>query len=237
MDDDGSRRASGFTGGPEPPPADWIVLLDRIEQEVRQLAENRRVWQELSSRTAVKPGSGQGAISGPETEAGSGAEGSGSGMEDETWIGLLYFRSQALGVRRMVDGDRRAGSFKRLLHKMTEDCRRLTRRWFIEAAGGRQGEPGFSGDGVLGEEAGTLFTRYGDPWGSGHLDSEVPRSDLHTLESCCSSIKRYVDQHVTHAQLDPDAVAPPGEDIDAAIDVLLSLLDKYVLLLRQKVPE
>lgn len=183
------------------PPADWLALLDRIEREVHQLEEHRQAWRKLSDATSPSDGS-----------------------SGHAWLGNLYFRSQALGVRRMVDGDRRAGSFKRLLHKMTEDCVRLTRGWYVESAAGTA------------EDADAQFTRYADPWRSGHLDSEVPREDLRTLESSCNGIKRYVDQYVTHAQLDPDAMAPDPPDVDAAIDILLALLAKYTLLLRPQPP-
>ncbi|GAB3270814.1 hypothetical protein [Arthrobacter pigmenti] len=193
----GLDSADGFRG----PPADWFVLLDRIEQEVRQLETHRWAWRELSRAGALNA---------------SGTSGT-SGTSGPVWLGQLYFRSQAIGVRRMVDGDRRAGSFKRLLHKMTEDCVLLTRGWFVESAAA--------------EDADAQFTRYADPWHSDHLDSEVPREDLRTLESSCAGIKRYVDQYVTHAQLDPDAGKPEPAAVDDAIDILLSLLAKYTLLL------
>lgn len=187
----GLESTEGFRG----PPADWFVLLDRIEQEVRQLETHRRAWRDVSSAGVLNS----------------------SGTSGPVWIGQLYFRSQAIGVRRMVDGDRRAGSFKRLLHKMTEDCVLLTRGWFVKSAAA--------------EDADAQFTRYADPWHSGHLDSEVPREDLRTLESSCTGIKRYVDQYVTHAQLNPDAGKPEPATVDDAIDILLSLLAKYTLLL------
>ncbi|WP_026820925.1 hypothetical protein [Arthrobacter castelli] len=167
---------------PPDPPADWFVLLDRIEAEVRQLEEHRQAWRALLSACDAGPTvSDASACSSPTVSGRTVSKPTVSGGSGSAWIGHLYFRSQALGVRRMVDGDRRAGSFKRLL---------------------------------------------------GHLDSEVPRSDLRTLESSCNGIKRYVDQYVTHAQLDPDAAAPADADVDAAIDVLQQLLGKYTRLLR-----
>lgn len=215
------------------PPADWFVLLDRIEREVRQLEAHRQAWRDLSS-------AGEFNVSGSSDASGtSDPSGPIDGSSGPAWLGHLYFRSQALGVRRMVDGDRRAGSFKRLLHKMTEDCVRLTRGWFIESgagtadvAGAMDNHQSVAVPATAAEDADTQFTLYADPWRSGHLDSEVPREDLRTLESSCNAIKRYVDQYFTHAQLDPDAETPDLADVDAAIDVLLSLLAKYTLLLR-----
>ncbi|WP_035779869.1 hypothetical protein, partial [Arthrobacter sp. H14] len=94
MVDDAGTLPSRPTEPIPAPPDDWFVLLNRIDVEVRQLQSNRARWEEL---TAADKWAG----------------------ESAEWIGELYCRAQMLGIRRMVDGDRRAGSFKRLLHKMT----------------------------------------------------------------------------------------------------------------------
>ncbi|WP_216699291.1 hypothetical protein, partial [Arthrobacter sp. H14] len=112
--------------------------------------------------------------------------------------------------------------FKRLLHKMTEATPRLSRSWFLEnVPAERTGE------------ADADFTQLADPWKSGHLDSTVTREDLRALEAACTGIKRYVDQHVTHAQLDSDAELPTAVEIDAALNMLSVLLEKYSLLLNR----
>ncbi|GAB3523684.1 hypothetical protein [Arthrobacter monumenti] len=179
------------------PPDDWFVLLNRIDVEVRQLQQNRARWEELTST---------------DQPAGKPAE----------WVGGLYIRTQMLGIRRMIDGDRRAGSFKRLLHKMTEATPRLARSWFLENVPAKRAV-----------EADAVFTRLADPWKSGHLDSTVTREDLRALETACTGIKRYVDQHVTHAQLDSDAGLPTAVEVDAALNMLSELLEKYSLLLNR----
>ncbi|MCW2132015.1 hypothetical protein [Arthrobacter sp. VKM Ac-2550] len=121
----------------------------------------------------------------------------------------------------MVDGDRRTGSFKRLLQKMAEEPRLLAAQWFLgDATGERR------------RELHLAFKAEADTLDFGHLNPAVPRADLAALTEKTAGIKCYVDQHVTHAQLDPHSTMPMPSDVDEALDLLARLLDKYTSLLR-----
>ena len=183
------------------PPADWFVLLERVTAEIAALLDNRRTWRDLQARGAAL-----------ESEAAG---------TDNGWLAELYHRDAALGIRRMVDGDRRTGSFKRLLQKMAEEPRLLTEAWFLSDSTGAHHE-----------DLAAAFREQADPLRFGHLNPAIPRADLAALSDRTAGIKCWVDQHITHAQLDPHSTQPPPSDIDAALDLLAELLAKYTSLLR-----
>jgi hypothetical protein len=196
------------------PPADWFVLLARITAEIRELLENRRIWSRMTACSTEQ-----------ETDKHfQGADGRGSAAaspDGQGWLAALYYRDAALGIRRMVDGDRRTGSLKRLLQKMAEEPRALAGEWFLgDATGERR------------RDLELAFMAEADTLKFGHLNPAVPRADLAALTEKTAGIKCYVDQHITHAQLDPHSAMPTPSDIDAALDLLAQLLDKYTLLLR-----
>jgi len=196
--DDNDGRA-GLWG----PPQDWFVLLERITLEVSALQQNRRIWQELQ------------ALTGPPA-------GGASPKHHRDWLVELYYRDAALGIRRMVDGDRRTGSLKRLLQKMAEDPKLLSEAWFLAGSSGSRRE-----------DLARTFAEQADTLWFGHLNPAVPRADLAALSSATAGIKCWVDQHITHAQLDSHSTQPPPSDIDAALDLLARLVDKYTFLLRR----
>jgi hypothetical protein len=184
------------------PPEDWFVLLERVTAEIAVLLDNRRTWQNLQARAAAL-----------DPQAAAGPEGG--------WLAELYYRDAALGIRRMVDGDHRTGSFKRLLQKLAEDPRLVAEEWFLGCSSGARRE-----------ELAAAFREHADTQRFGHLNPAVPRADLAALSDRTAGIKCWVDQHITHAQLDPHSTQPPPSDIDAALDLLAALLEKYTLLLR-----
>lgn len=202
-DDDG--HDDGYDDGyDEPaarcPPEAWYVLLTRISAEIEQLRIHRDTWRAYQ-------------MTSPHADA---------EPNYHEWVGRLYFRTQAVGIRRMLDGDRRTGSLKRLLQKMAHEPRLLQRDWFGENP---------AGCGASNRD--DSFTALADPYYFNHLNPAVPRADLHVLEATCHGIKRFVDQHVTHTQLDSAAATPTPAEIDAALDLLLELLSKYSRLLHR----
>jgi hypothetical protein len=196
------------------PPADWFTLLGRITLEITELQDNRRTWLRMTGRS--------GEHKADDHFSGGIRCGSASGLQDQqSWLASLYYRDAALGIRRMVDGDRRTGSFKRLLQKMAEEPKGLAAEWFLgDATGERR------------RELDLAFKAEADTLDFGHLNPAVPRADLAALTEKTAGIKCYVDQHITHAQLDPHSTMPTPADIDAALDLLAQLLYKYEFLLR-----
>lgn len=202
MSTDALKGNNDDGAGVRRPPADWFVLLERVTAEIAALLGNRQTWLDLHAR---------GAALDSETPGGTAA----------SWLAGLYYRDAALGIRRMVDSDRRTGSLKRLLQKMAEEPKYLAEEWFLGGSTGPHRE-----------DLAAAFRETADPRRFGHLNPDVPRADLAALSGRTAGIKCWVDQHITHAQLDPHSAQPPPSDIDAALDLLAALLEKYTFLLR-----
>ncbi len=196
------------------PPADWFILLERITAEIRELLENRRIWLKMTARFTEQE-------TDRNFQSADGWGNAAASSDGQSWLASFYYRDAALGIQRMVDGDRRTGSFKRLLQKMAEEPMALTNEWFLgDATEERR------------RELDLAFKTEADTLKFGHLNPAVPRADLAALTAMSAGIKCYVDQHITHAQLDPHSAMPTPSDIDAALDLLAQLLDKYTFLLR-----
>jgi hypothetical protein len=188
---------------PAGPPDAWLDVLRRIDQEVTTLLTHRQMWKEFQEVASRS-----------------------QILEEESdfyfWVMDLYGPSQALGIRKMNDRHSKTGSFKRLLQSMSVEPQRLTAEWFRSETE----EP-------LARELDADFATHADPQGLGHLNPEVPRDDMAALNVISENVKRYVDQHVAHAQLQADAAVPVYSDLDAALDKQFELLQKYTFLLRR----
>jgi len=64
-----------------------------------------------------------------------------------------------------------------------------------------------------------------------HLDPSIPAADLHRLTSGAAKVKRYVDQHVAHADAVPATVTLTLDEVHDAIDLIGDLFKKYSNLL------
>jgi hypothetical protein len=105
---------------------------------------------------------------------------------------------------------------------MIENPERLTREWFCSDV--------YVG---LQPAMNASFSERADPKGIGHFDPEVARQDQQRLDAGVNAIERYVNQYVAHAQHKPSADIPTFGELDAGIDLLGELLQKYTLLLTQ----
>lgn len=193
----------GAGGAPAGPPEAWLRLLQRIDQEVTALETNRAMWREFHGIAAAS-----------------------ELLQEEPdfyfWVREMYGPAQALGVRRMNDGNSKTGSFRRLLESMADNPQGLTAAWFRSDT-----------EGPLATELAAEFADHADPTGLGHLNPQVPKDDLSALDAASQGLKKYVDQHVAHADLNPKPGIPLYADLDHAIDKLFSLLQKYTFLLRR----
>lgn len=183
------------------PPSSWIQLIKRIDNEVTTLLSSRETWQAFRDVAALSP-----VVQAQPYFA--------------LWVSDLYGPAQALGVRKMADGDMRSGSLAQLLRKLAAEPEAITREWFI---GGCEVAMAFRLD--------ETFTGIADPEVTGHLDKSIPTNDLAALRKATARLGKYVNQHVAHAQLVPDAGIPTYKELDSALDFISQLLRKYLLLL------
>lgn len=191
------------SAAPAGPPDAWLRLLQRIDLDVTTLLTHRAMWDDFHKAAA-------------ESKL----------LNEEPdfyfWVRELYGPSQALGIRRMNDSDSKTGSFRRLLQSMANEPQRLTAAWFRSD----MEEP-------LAADMDAKFVVHADPRGLGHLDPQVPLEDLVLLDAVSTGLKRYVDQYVAHADMNPKPGVPVYADLDTALDSHFSLLQKYTFLLKR----
>lgn len=183
------------------PPSTWIQLVRRIDDEVTALLSSRETWQTFRDVAALSP-----VVQAQPYFA--------------LWVSDLYGPAQALGVRKIADRDAKSGSLAQLLRKLAAEPEALTREWFIGGC-----------EVAMASQLDETFTRIADPEFTGHLDSSIPANDLTALRKATAKLGKYVNQHVAHAQLVPDADIPTYEDLDSALDFISQLVRKYLLLL------
>jgi hypothetical protein len=184
------------------PPRPWLSLLKSIDDEVTALLRHQATWE--SFRKAVV--NSKVATANPYFPM---------------WVSELYSATVAIGIRRMVDDDDRTGSLVQLLQKMQAAPEKLTREWFIGGV-----------ELPLAQDLDQTFTIYGDPRQTGFFDPAVAREDLEKLRAISGRVRKYVNQHVAHAQRTRSADIPTYGDVHAVLDHLLELVHKYTLLLR-----
>lgn len=131
-----------------------------------------------------------------------------------------YAASQAVAVRRQADVDPRTITLGRLLAEIASDAARLTRKFWVG-----MWEPGPPPIGLTVAEK--AFTEQWAGNVGAHLDPAIPKADLADLRSKTDAVTRYVDQHVAHSDAKPRSPIPTFADLDAAVDLLGHLFQKY----------
>jgi hypothetical protein len=70
--------------------------------------------------------------------------------------------------------------------------------------------------------------------GANIIDLAAVRADVARLKQTAAAIKRYSNQYITHLARSPNASVLRVEEIEAAIDLVGEMLQKYMLLITGK---
>jgi hypothetical protein len=134
------------------------------------------------------------------------------------WYGV----TQAMGVRRQTDLGRDAVSLARLLTNMAEHPQVMTRERFLAL---------WDDDEYDQRRGNEEFDNYAGR-GSDVIPAERYQADLDRFQEIARPTKDYVDRLVAHNdQRELDSV-PTFDELNAAIDLLEELLNKYMVLLK-----
>lgn len=152
-------------------------------------------------------------------------------LPDSYWWEFMrdtYGTTQAVAVRRQADTHRDAATLGKLIEQMRDDASRITRDFWFGLWTFEDDRFGLDLDRRMAQQA--WDEHYGGSVGA-HLDPAIPTVDLETLTKGAANVKRYVDQHVAHADAVQAQVTLTFEEVHAAIDVIGYLFRKYYNLL------
>lgn len=185
---------------------DWMLTLSA---DVRDLVTQRAIYSELREIGERNP-----ALHRP--------------TELIYWAVFWYSTSVTVGVRRLVDSQNRAISYRNILTTLKKNPGVITREWFSD----------------VWEE----FFRFGPETPDEIFDRIVGRGaieltgadatkDLAALEAITAGLKTYVDQRVAHRDANPHEVLPTFAELHSAIDHVCELHTKYFTLLKGEPPD
>ena len=184
----------------------WVEWLHGITDETFTLFHHRHLWGELAeiSRNAALPP---------------------SAIFDA--FGTWYGASQAVAVRRQLDGDRRSVSFVRLLTNISEHPRILSRErhcalWSPEIHWQQRAHANFDRIAGVGAKA---------------IAAELLHVDIEALKHDCKPVKKYVDKVVAHTDEERLQNLLTYRELNDAAGTLGKLLQKYTSLLKATVVE
>ncbi len=136
-------------------------------------------------------------------------------------LGVWYSTTQVIAVRRQTDLDQQATSLARLLSNMAANPSVATRARFGELFG--KGER-------WQRHAQEQYDKYAGA-GVDAIPAERYQQDLDEFLEVTRPIKDYVDRVVAHTDQRELTNAPTFEELNAAIELLEKLLNKYMVLL------
>ena len=137
-------------------------------------------------------------------------------------LGAWYATTQAMGVRRQMDVGTDAVSLAKLVTNMADHPQVMTRERFLSLWGHEE---------HWRRRGNEQYDRYaGD--GAETIAAERYRADLDRFQETARPIKDYVDRLVAHNDQRQLTRLPTYEDLNAAIELLEEMLNKYMVLLK-----
>ncbi len=131
------------------------------------------------------------------------------------YLGETYATTQMIAVRRQADTSSRVCTLGRLLKEIAGDPARISRAFYVEMWEGDEARGAAAFDSTFAGNVGS------------HIDPALVDRDLQTLTDTATGVGRYVDQYVAHKDARAKAVVPAFDDLNAAIDSIGGLYDKY----------
>lgn len=145
------------------------------------------------------------------------------------WLAANYASTAAVGVRRQADRRRDVISLERLLTEIAGNQGVLTRAWFVSQYGRDRPLTQRRDFQRFGERD---FNKFAGPT-SPRISKSRILSDRRKLRRAAARVRHYVNKRLAHRALRGYRGPATFEDLNAAIDVLGRLLQRYSLLLNQ----
>ncbi len=190
------------------PPQEWLDDMKTIWAQAIELLHQRRVYRLIRDMVLRNPALPKESV-----------------VYD--WINTGYVYTAAMTVRRLVDLRKGTISLRRLLERIAARPAGITRAWFVDKYDPRlrgilPGQDRSSADRDFDELTGACGSQ---------ASADVVKADREILCQAAETIKRYTDEHIAHHSAKPTAPPPTHTDLDAAIDTIAQIADRYARLL------
>lgn len=139
-------------------------------------------------------------------------------------LAIWYVSTQGVAVRRQLDRTRGSVSLIRLLDDIRRHPEIATRDRHIAAWG----------ESAVAGEADRNFDRFAERGGD-MIAPALVRADMRELVLSGEVVKGYVDQTIAHAANEATRAVPTYEDLNAAIDRIAAVVQKYSSLLNAEI--
>lgn len=133
-----------------------------------------------------------------------------------------YTVNQSVGIRRQLDQGDDVATLARLLASIQKHPAVMSRERYI-AHHGKNLPPNH-----IDHEEFDRFAGAGGP----HVDPKIVEADLVELAAVAGPVKKYVNKHLAHFDDKHPGVTATYGDLDASLDRLEALLEKYLQLFR-----
>ncbi len=146
------------------------------------------------------------------------------------WAGDAFVYSSAMFVRRQVDKTKGTISFSKLLEKIARNSKTLNRSDFVSRAVSQTFSQTYP-HGNLRIEADRIFDELVGI-GKEHLEKSLIQEDLKQLVEKSKKFETFANHFVAHhSQNEMPTDKPTFSDLDDCIKLMITLLEKYYLLI------
>jgi hypothetical protein len=137
------------------------------------------------------------------------------------WLHCAYITDVTMGIRRLVDWDKRTISFVRLMQDIEHHPEVISRRRFVSKY-----------DHFLKKYGHRDFEKFSKP-GDEFINPSIVRRHRRELVMSQRKLRDFVNRHIAHTSKAKMRKLPTYKELDACVDLLGNLLKKYTLLIEQ----
>lgn len=165
------------------------------------------------------------------------------------WIQHMFTHTLCLAVRRLLDGRRDVISLRKLMQRIRSKAGDFTRERWCSAWMDGVPEPAHLDDQpeehreYLRQHSKERWERHANeyfdkfaPGSARALDPDLVLRDEQTLDADCEKIEDMVNAYIAHDAKEKPVGLPTYGELDAAVDLVVNLVEKYYSLFHQTIP-
>ena len=194
---------------PAGPPQEWLDDMRIIWDEAAELVDYRLVYRRVQDMIRRNPRLPRDSLM-------------------YNWVNASFAYATSMAVRRLVDPSKGTISLARLLKRIAKHPNGITRAWFVNTSDKRSKEVLPGRDRSLADRAFDELTGTPGP----HTSAVVVKADHDHLCNGGATIQRYTHEYLAHRSARPTTWLVTYPDLNAAIDAVTQIADRYARLLK-----